>query len=51
MVDLWQMLALPHGFQVLNRNARKPRKANHGKRPCSSVQRKYRTKTFGKKGK
>ncbi|GBG33865.1 Hypothetical Protein FCC1311_100882 [Hondaea fermentalgiana] len=26
-------------LQMLNRNARKPKKANHGKRPCSHVRR------------
>lgn len=36
-------------FEALNRNARKPKKANHGKRPCSSVNRKQKRRTFGKK--
>ncbi|ETW08161.1 hypothetical protein H310_02498 [Aphanomyces invadans] len=27
------------GMQLLGRNSRKPKKANHGKRPCSHVRR------------
>ena len=27
------------GYQVMNRNARKPNKANHGSRPCSRISR------------
>ncbi|KAL7544252.1 hypothetical protein ACHAWF_007632 [Thalassiosira exigua] len=31
-----------HTFQAMNRNMRKPKRANHGKRPCSRVRRKYK---------
>jgi hypothetical protein len=37
------------GFECLNRNARRGKKANHGKRPVSSARRKYKTKKFGRK--
>ncbi|TFJ87136.1 hypothetical protein NSK_001470 [Nannochloropsis salina CCMP1776] len=36
-------------FDCLNRNARRGKKANHGKRPVSSVRRKRKTRTFGRK--
>ncbi|CAM9105808.1 unnamed protein product [Hapterophycus canaliculatus] len=29
-------------MEAVNRNARRPKKANHGKRPCSHVGRRYR---------
>jgi hypothetical protein len=29
----------PIDFEMMNRNARKPRRANHGAKPCSSVMR------------
>ena len=29
----------PLDFEMMNRNARKPRRANHGAKPCSSVMR------------
>nr|CCA24571.1 hypothetical protein PITG_01294 [Albugo laibachii Nc14] len=29
-------------MELLNRNARRPKKANHGKRPCSSFQRRLK---------
>ncbi|GAB9464259.1 hypothetical protein Gpo141_00001695 [Globisporangium polare] len=29
----------PIAMELLNRNARRPKKANHGKRPCSHVRR------------
>ncbi len=32
------------GIQVKGRNSRRPKKANHGARPCSSVMRKMKTK-------
>ena len=35
-----------HTFQVMNRNARKPKRANHGKRPCSRIRRKYKVKKW-----
>jgi len=35
-----------HTFQVMNRNARKPKRANHGKRPCSRIRRKYKIKKW-----
>jgi hypothetical protein len=33
------------GLWAMNRNAREPRKANHGARPCSSVRRRRKYKT------
>ncbi|OQR90143.1 hypothetical protein THRCLA_22583 [Thraustotheca clavata] len=30
------------GMQLVGRNSRKPKKANHGKRPCSHVRRRSR---------
>lgn len=33
-------------FQVMNRNARKAKRANHGKRPCSRVRRRYKVKAW-----
>jgi hypothetical protein len=47
--DLWGSLCVTGVLEALNRNGRKPKKANKGARPCSSVQRKYRRKTFGRK--
>lgn len=41
MVATTTMLALPPVLQM-NRNARKPKKANRGSRPCSSVNRRKR---------
>ena len=35
-----------HTFQVMNRNARKPKRANHGKRPCSRVRRRFKVKKW-----
>lgn len=35
-----------HTFQVMNRNARKPKRANHGKRPCSRIRRRYKVKKW-----
>ena len=35
------------GYQVMNRNARKPKKANHGARPCSRYARRMKRKRFG----
>ncbi|KAG6968218.1 hypothetical protein JG688_00005925 [Phytophthora aleatoria] len=32
----------PVALQLLNRNARRPRKANHGKRPCSHYRRRLK---------
>ncbi|GAB9474521.1 hypothetical protein Gpo141_00011642 [Globisporangium polare] len=32
----------PSGMQLLNRNARRPKKANHGKRPCSHHRRRLK---------
>jgi len=37
-------------YEMLNRNARKPRKANHGKRPCSRYGRRKRSRQHGKPG-
>jgi hypothetical protein len=34
-------------IQAMNRNARKPTKANHGKRPCSRYRRRVRRSRFG----
>eukprot|EP00559_Dactyliosolen_fragilissimus_P001826 CAMPEP_0184863158 /NCGR_PEP_ID=MMETSP0580-20130426/9498_1 /TAXON_ID=1118495 /ORGANISM="Dactyliosolen fragilissimus" /LENGTH=172 /DNA_ID=CAMNT_0027361309 /DNA_START=53 /DNA_END=571 /DNA_ORIENTATION=- len=34
-------------LQAMNRNARRPKKANHGKRPCSRVGRRARRRKFG----
>ena len=33
-------------YQVMNRNARKPKRANHGKRPCSRIKRRYQKKKW-----
>ena len=33
-------------FQVMNRNARKAKRANHGKRPCSRIRRRYKVKKW-----
>lgn len=47
---LWMNLIKPTislpdmGILFLNRNARVPKKANHGARPCSSVMRRERRK-------
>merc|ERR1719203_455566 len=35
-----------HIFQAMNRNARKPKRANHGKRPCSRIRRRYKVKKW-----
>lgn len=35
------------GFQMMNRNARKPNKANHGKRPCSRIARRAKRSRYG----
>mmetsp|Transcript_28541 Transcript_28541/g.60499 ORF Transcript_28541/g.60499 Transcript_28541/m.60499 type:complete len:175 (+) Transcript_28541:45-569(+) len=35
-----------HTFQAMNRNARKPKRANHGKRPCSRIRRRYKFKKW-----
>ncbi|KAL7534570.1 hypothetical protein ACHAXR_005964 [Thalassiosira sp. AJA248-18] len=35
-----------HTFQVMNRNARKPKRANHGKRPCSRIRRRFKIKKW-----
>ena len=35
----------PDAIEAMNRNAREPRKANHGARPCSSVRRRRKYKT------
>ncbi|CAM9464132.1 unnamed protein product [Pylaiella littoralis] len=32
-------------MEAVNRNARRPKKANHGKRPCSHVGRRYRRRS------
>ena len=37
---------MQHTFQVMNRNARKPKRANHGKRPCSRIRRRYKVKKW-----
>ena len=33
-------------FQAMNRNARKAKRANHGKRPCSRIRRRYKVKAW-----
>lgn len=35
----------PDSVEAMNRNAREPRKSNHGARPCSSVRRRRKYKT------
>ena len=35
------------GYQMMNRNARKPNKANHGKRPCSRYSRRAKRSQYG----
>lgn len=37
---------MQHTFQVMNRNARKAKRANHGKRPCSRIRRRYKVKKW-----
>jgi hypothetical protein len=32
--------------RFMNRNARKAKRANHGKRPCSRIRRRYKTKKW-----
>ena len=44
-------VALDWNILQLNRNARKPKKANHGSRPCSSVMRRLKKRQFYKKWK
>lgn len=39
-------LASRHIFQVMNRNARKAKRANHGKRPCSRDRRRWKIKKW-----
>jgi len=34
-------------MQTMNRNARRPKKANHGKRPCSRVRRRWMRRRYG----
>mmetsp|Transcript_14200 Transcript_14200/g.31013 ORF Transcript_14200/g.31013 Transcript_14200/m.31013 type:complete len:150 (+) Transcript_14200:122-571(+) len=34
-------------WDLMNRNARRPKKANHGKRPCSRVSRREKRRRFG----
>jgi len=34
-------------YQMMNRNARKPKKANHGKRPCSRYKRRKKSRKYG----
>eukprot|EP00952_Eustigmatos_sp_NYUAD-ZCMA_P007600 32102-Eustigmatos_ZCMA.PRE.1 len=50
MSDSWTPFGEGLQYELMNRNARRPKKANHGKRPCSSVLRRWRRKTFGRKG-
>lgn len=35
------------GYQMMNRNARKPNKANHGSRPCSRISRRAKRAKSG----
>ena len=35
------------GYQMMNRNARKPNKANHGSRPCSRISRRAKRSQSG----
>ncbi len=35
-----------HTFQMMNRNARKAKRANHGKRPCSRDRRRWKTRSW-----
>jgi hypothetical protein len=42
---------LEEAIMQLNRNARKPKRANHGARPCSSYMRRLRKKNIYKKWK
>jgi hypothetical protein len=37
------------GIQVMNRNARRPKKANKGARPCSRVSRRQKKEKIGKR--
>lgn len=39
--------SVPVGYQVMNRNARKPKKANHGARPCSRISRRAKRSKYG----
>ncbi len=36
-----------NGYQMMNRNARKPNKANHGSRPCSRISRRAKRAKSG----
>ena len=40
-------ISIPEGYSAMNRNNRKPKKANHGARPCSRYGRKGRKRRWG----
>ena len=49
-IDLDELAAAEEeeaSYQTMNRNARRPKKANHGKRPCSRIRRRTKRRQFG----
>ncbi|CAI5741813.1 unnamed protein product [Peronospora destructor] len=46
-LERMRLIGRPVALQLLNRNARQPKKANHGKRPCSHYRR--RLKRLGRR--
>jgi len=46
-VEVEEGAGVVESYEMLNRNARKPKKANHGKRPCSRWGRRKRARQYG----
>ncbi|RMX64401.1 hypothetical protein KXD40_002987 [Peronospora effusa] len=46
-LERMRLIGRPVALQLLHRNARRPKKANHGKRPCSHYRR--RLKRLGRR--
>ncbi len=42
-----EQVQLGVGYQTMNRNARRPKKANKGKRPCSRIARRMKRSRYG----
>lgn len=40
-------VSVPEGYSAMNRNNRKPKKANHGARPCSRYARRGKKRKWG----
>ena len=40
-------VSVPNGYSAMNRNTRKPKKANHGARPCSRYARRGKKRKWG----